>query len=414
MHFVFKLINPSTFFRLQNIGNYIQHRVRTGFILAVLSFLISTVSGQIPTGYYNTANGKTGETLQIALYNIIKGHTVVTYDNLWDAFYKTDKKPNDSVWDMYSDVPGGTPPYQFVFYSEQCGVGGGGVEGDCYSREHSFPKSWFGGTISPMYSDLFHIYPVDQYVNNQRSDNPYGEVTSPTWTSLNGGKDGPCTTPGYTGTVFEPIDAYKGDFARTYFYMATRYENVIATWQNNNQGGADVLDGTSYPAYQTWFLNMLIQWHNQDAVSAKETARNDSVYKLQHNRNPYIDHPEYVAAVWNPPTTSPEPETYPASFSAHNIHLQWVDATGSIVPAGYLIRMSTAGFASISVPADGTVYPESASDRHVVFGIQNTWFTNLTPNTTYYFKLFGYTGSGIETDYKTDGAVPQIQQTTAP
>jgi endonuclease I len=390
----------------------LQH-LRIVFLLAVLSLLYSAVSGQIPPGYYNTASGKTGETLQIALYNIIKGHTSLSYDNLWGAFYATDSKANDSVWDMYSDIPGGTPPYQFYFGSEQCGTGGsGGYEGDCYSREHSFPKSWFGGTISPMYTDLFHIYPADQYVNNYHSDNPYGNVTAPSWTSLNLSKSGPSSTPGYTGTVFEPIDTYKGDFARSYFYMATRYENVIATWKNYNPNGAAVLDGSSYPAYQTWYLNMLIQWHTQDPVSAKEIARNDSIYKIQHNRNPYIDHPEYVGAVWAPPTIWPEPTSYPASFSAHNIHLQWVDATGPVIPAGYLVRLGTSGFASIPTPVDGTTYPDTGTDQHVLFGVQNVWFKNLNPNTIYYFKLFGYSGSGASIDYKTDGTVPQIQQAT--
>lgn len=267
---------------------------------------VVSVSGQVPPGYYNQAAGQNGEALQIALYNIIKGHTVISYSNVWNAFYSTDKKTNGKVWDMYSDVPGGTPPYEFIFGSSQCGVGGGGVEGDCYSREHSFPKSWFND-LSPMNTDLFHIFPTDQYVNNMHSNYPFAAVGTITAISLNGSKKGICSTIGYSGIVFEPIDAYKGDFARAYFYMATRYENVIATWSSNSNAAA-VLDGTSYPAFKTWYLNLLISWHNLDPVSAKEVARNDSVFKIQHNRNPFIDHPEYVDSVWMPSGPQPEPD----------------------------------------------------------------------------------------------------------
>jgi endonuclease I len=381
---------------------------------AVLSLIFSAVSGQIPPGYYTPAAGKTGEALQVALYNIIKGHTVVNYTpGVWDAFYTTDVKPNGKVWDMYSDVPGGNPPYEYAIGSDQCGIGGGGVEGDCYSREHSFPKSWFDD-VSPMNTDLFHIFPTDQYVNNMHSNYPYAVVGTVNKASLNGSKKGTCATAGYTGTVFEPIDAYKGDFARAYFYMATRYENVIATWYQYDQYADAVLDRTSFPAFKTWYLNLLLSWNSQDPVSSKEIARNDSIYKIQSNRNPYIDHPEYVTAVWGGPGVYPEPVSYPAEFSAHNIHLEWVDATGAILPDGYLVRLHTAGFASIPVPVNGTTYPNSATDQHVAYGVQNAWFKNLNPNTTYYFKLFGYTGSGNTIGYKTDGQVPQIQQTTAP
>ncbi len=100
--------------------------------------------------------------------------------------------------------------------------GSAGSEGSGYNREHSWPSSWYGGSGTP-YTDVFMVYPTDNEVNNKRGSYPYGEVNSPTWTSLNGCKLGPCSYPGYSGTVFEPIDEYKGDFARTYFYMTTRY-----------------------------------------------------------------------------------------------------------------------------------------------------------------------------------------------
>lgn len=284
------------------------------FLTALLfSLLLITSLAQPPAGYYDAAAGLTGTALKTALYNIIKDHTSVSYTDLWTAYYTTDDLPSNKVWDMYSDVPGGTPSYTFTLGSDQCGSYSG--EGDCYNREHSFPASWFNDG-SPMYSDLFHIYPTDGYVNNKRSNYPFGEVNSPNWTSTNGSKLGPNAYPGYTGTVFEPIDEYKGDFARSYFYMATRYENLIAGWVSNT-GASAVLAGNNTVCFTSWQLNMLYAWHVNDPVSTKETDRNNAVYAIQDNRNPYIDHPEWVAIVWNFPTGNSEvqmpqaPNVYP-------------------------------------------------------------------------------------------------------
>lgn len=259
-------------------------------------------SGNLPANYYNAASGLTCSSLKTALSNIISaGTTVLSYTpGLWDAYYRTDVKRNDAntatvIWDMYSDNPAGADPYTFTPGTSQCGTYNS--EGDCYNREHSFPESWFGGA-SPMYSDINHLFPTDGYVNNRRGNYPYGETSSPTYTSQNGSKLGPSSFSGYTGTVFEPINEYKGDFARAQFYMATRYESLIAGWQSN--GTADeVLNGTSYQAFDDWYIKLLYKWHLQDPVSQKEIKRNDSVFVIQGNRNPFIDHPEWVAAVWS-------------------------------------------------------------------------------------------------------------------
>jgi endonuclease I len=254
------------------------------FVLILQSWLIA----QIPSGYYNQANGLNGEALQQALHNIIDNHTAVSYNTLWNYFQQTDKKSNGKVWDMYSDVPGGTSPYEYTFLTDQCGNYSG--EGDCYNREHSFPKSWFGGEIAPMYTDMFHLYPTDGYVNGKRDNYPYGEVGTASWTSQNGSKLGSCVAPGYSGTVFEPIDSYKGDLARTYFYMATRYYGEDGNWP-----GSEMTNGAEP---KPWALTMLWDWHRQDPVSQKEIDRNNAVYQIQNNRNPFIDHPEYVGLIW--------------------------------------------------------------------------------------------------------------------
>ncbi|MBN2667649.1 MAG: endonuclease [Bacteroidales bacterium] len=256
------------------------------YILLVLGWGLGF--SQIPNGYYDNAQGLTGDNLRTALYNIIKNHNQESYNGLWTDFQTTDVKSNGKVWDMYSTRSDGTANYEFTFVSDQCGNYSG--EGTCYNREHSVPASWFDDDY-PMYSDLFHLYPTDGYVNNRRSNYPFGEVGSATWTSTNGSKLGSSNYPGYSGTVFEPIDEFKGDFARSYFYMLTCYMPNISSWSS------DMLSGDNF---STWAKNMLLEWNELDPVSQKEIDRNNAVYGIQNNRNPYIDHPEWAVAVWDP------------------------------------------------------------------------------------------------------------------
>lgn len=247
-----------------------------------------SLSAQEPAGYYIAANGKKGRALRIALSQIISNNAVVlSYkEGLWNAFPQTDVR-NNKIWDIYSDIPNDTPPYEYTPVTDQCGNYSG--EGYCYNKEHSVPASWFGNQ-TPMYTDLFHIYPTDGYVNNQRGNLPYGEVGNANWTSLNGSKRGSSVTPGYSGTVFEPIDAYKGDIARGLLYMCTRYYN-----RDFDQNTPSMFtDGN----LNSWALAMLIRWHEEDPVSQKEIDRNNAVYALQHNRNPYVDYPELVGKVF--------------------------------------------------------------------------------------------------------------------
>jgi len=263
------------------------------FVLFLFSSL--SVFAQIPTGYYNTANGLTGTQLQQALHDIIDDHIEYSYDDLIECHSHTDVKPNGKVWDMYSDIPDTIPPYEFTFFTDKCG--NYGSESDCYNREHSWPKSWFND-MSPMFSDLFHLYPTDGYVNGRRSNYPFGEVDgSASWTSLNGSKLGSCSYPGYSGTVFEPIDAYKGDFARTYFYMATRYYGEDSGWSSSGNAVKSQLT--------PWTLAMMLEWAVQDPVSQKEIDRNNIIYnEYQHNRNPFIDNPQYAFDIWAPNSLS--------------------------------------------------------------------------------------------------------------
>lgn len=251
---------------------------------------------QIPAGYYDGAFGNTGEALRTELHNIIKDHTELDYDDLWTHFKATDRKSNGRVWDIYSDIPSGTPTYEYLYGIDQCGQSTN--EGDCFNREHTVPQSWFPSGI-PAYTDLFQLYPVDGFVNNKRLNYPYGEVSNPTWTSDNGSKRGSNTYPGYSGTVFEPIDEYKGDIARTYFYMVTRYQSNLPNWSSSMFQDDGLTD---------WAENMMIEWANNDPVSQKEIDRNEAVYLLQGNRNPFIDHPFFIDHIWVWPTNIRERE----------------------------------------------------------------------------------------------------------
>lgn len=281
-------------------------------LASALAILVPFLSiAQPPPGYYDAAQGLTGEPLRDALHDIITPHTVIAYSQLWNAFSRSDRKPDNTVWDIYSDLPGGTPPYSYQFVTNQCGTYNS--EGDCFNREHSFPSSWFNDA-APMNSDLFHIYPTDAWVNQQRGNWPFGTVSSPTYTSQNGSKRGPCAALGCAGTVFEPIDAYKGDLARGFFYMLTRYRSEATTWP------APILSSGEFIG---WVEGLLLTWHAQDPVSPKETARNDSIYLMQANRNPYIDHPEWVFSIWGPEAGVEERIEVPvrAWFADERIHV---------------------------------------------------------------------------------------------
>jgi endonuclease I len=214
---------------------------------------------------------------------------------LYNIYKTSDNLPNGKVWDMYSIKADGTANYYYSHGSATCGSYK--KEGDCYNREHTFCDSWLGNA-TPQRSDAHHLIPTDGYVNNRRSSFPHGKVKTASWTSSNGSKLGtsdPAT--GYSGTVFEPIDEFKGDFARMYFYVATRYESKIGGWANNGSAN-QILAGNSYPAYKSWFYTLMLAWNSLDPVSTKEINRNNIIYRFQNNRNPFIDYPELAEHIW--------------------------------------------------------------------------------------------------------------------
>lgn len=285
---------------------------------------------EVPAGYYDPAVGKSGNALQEALSDLI-GDRELGYDNLWEAYRTTDRRDDGKVWDMYSSTT------DFVFGSDQCGSYS--REGDCYNREHSVPKSWLGGR---KYSDAHVVVPTDGYVNNRRSNMPFGEVGSTSYVS-NGGfsRVGTCSVAGYSGRVFEPADEYKGDFARIYFYMATRYTTACGGWSGE---GSSVFSG-SFPYLKDWTREMMLRWHQEDPVSEKEIDRNDAVYQLQGNRNPFIDYPELVDLIFGEQTSTPFTPGATAYIES--------PAAGSTIEVGTVVLGTAQSSASTTVALKG-------------------------------------------------------------
>lgn len=257
------------------------------YIFPILLIAAFALHAQAPANYYNSAAGKNGDELKLALHNIIKGHTKKSYSYIWTAYGTTDINPtNNRIWDIYSNS-------QYLLSDNQCGEYTG--EGDCYNREHLWARSWANKSNDDndtMVSDLHHIFPTDGWVNALRSNYPFGEVSNATTTTGNGSKLGPNTVSGYNGTVFEPIDEYKGDIARALMYMSVRYYGGDATWATTYMTDKSVI--------KDWAMTMLLKWHHDDPVSTKEVNRNNAVYGIQGNRNPFIDNPEYADMIWDP------------------------------------------------------------------------------------------------------------------
>lgn len=273
-------------------------------IYLLLSFLCAAVAfAQPPAGYYNSANS-TGYALKTQLYNIIKNHNDRGYSGLYTTYLTSDKDffyENDgTMLDVYSENPTGTE-CAFTYGTGQDDGTLGNNECERYNREHLVPQSVFG-SATPMYSDAHFVLPSDKHVNAQRGDLPFGKVGTANWTSVNGTKRGANLnagySAGYSGTVFEPIDEFKGDIARSILYFATRYEDVVAGYTYA------MFNGTSNQVFSQPFLNILLTWNANDPVSAREIARNNAIYARQGNRNPFIDNNTYVNRIWGAPLSN--------------------------------------------------------------------------------------------------------------
>lgn len=251
--------------------------------LFLLSFLLPILAAAgIPEGYYDAANGKKKAELKAALHNIIQPVIVLNYgsgaNSTWSGFYKTDRTSDNQVIDRYSnDIR--------YFTNSTSAVAGMNIE-------HSFPKSWWGGSNNNAYKDLYNLMPCEQTINSDKSNYAMGKVT-------NVKKTNGCTKVGTGPTssgnknLWEPDDKWKGDFARDYFYMVTAYSNL--TWTSN---GLDMLENNDWPTMQAWAYTLLLQWAKDDPVDEIERKRNDAVYDIQLNRNPFVDFPNLAEYIW--------------------------------------------------------------------------------------------------------------------
>lgn len=266
-------------------------KIKSILLLALLWFAqisyanVITGKAAIPDGYYDGVSGKKGADNILNALNtcISKDYNEIAYKGLEPHYLKTDFY-GDTLWDMYSTC-------RFTY--EDANVPQKKVC-DGWNKEHVCCQSWLGS--GPMVSDLFNVYPTDARINNLRSNYPYGVVS--TFSGFSGdpdkhglGKLG--SSVAGVGTVYEPDDRYKGDFARTFFYMVARYRSNIL-----NSGNGSQMFSSNPTNLTTYALNFLLQWHRNDPVSEKEIDRNQAVYGEQKNRNPFIDYPDLVEYIW--------------------------------------------------------------------------------------------------------------------
>ena len=277
-----------------------------GLYAALWAASVTPATG-IPA-YYAAVDGKEGKSLFNEIHAIAKvGYHSIGYDNLNSAAYpQTDVRADGSVWDMYSNC-------DFSLTKDKCGEYK--TECDCYNKEHSIPKSWYGSKKTGPGCDVFHLVPTDGKVNGMRSNYPYGEVGTASYTSNNGSKLGTSKTITVTGKtvagdkgitatcsgkVFEPIDEYKGDFARAYFGTMIKWAGDHSAFTEGN--GGSIFSG-NYTASGNFGLTkygvaLLLKWHRQDPVSQKEIDRNNGIQATQGNRNPFIDYPYLAEYIW--------------------------------------------------------------------------------------------------------------------
>ena len=274
--------------------------------------LYATWTEQSSSGYYSTTGGKSSNLLDSLSGILTKGISYTAYGSLRYAYVDTDVRPDGYLYDIYSDntkyVPGSAHDnYQKV--------------GDAYNKEHTIPKSWWGGGTVDQGQDLYIVLPSDGKVNGERSAHPYGITSTGTsWRLSNdpsGNRVGASTETQYVSssvTVFEQFESRKGDLARIYFYAAAAYWKTgsgnggVKTWTTAEGSNVFSADGTN--GFVPKYLNLLLKWHHDDPVSDWEIGRNDRVHLKQGNRNPFVDHPSWVDIIWGGTYSGKNAESY--------------------------------------------------------------------------------------------------------
>lgn len=260
------------------------NKIARNILLAIATIVpVGNALAQIPEGYYDALKGKRGAELKTAVHNIIKTAKVLNYgsgeNSTWWGFYLTDND-NGYVIDRYSN--------KSVKFDSRGAVPSG------MNIEHSFPKSWWGGSKNQAYQDLYNLMPSDSKANSSKGNYGMGVVTQ---TSGKGFYDNECIKVGDGSEgfkVWQPSKQWEGDFARGYMYMATAYQDF--TWQG--EAALNSLQQGDYPTLKPWAYKLYIKWAKEDQVDETETKRNEAVYKIQGNRNPFIDFPNLMEYIW--------------------------------------------------------------------------------------------------------------------
>jgi len=371
------------------------------FFTFVLTFVVLLATAQIPAGYYDNTSGLSGEALKAALHDIIKGHHELSYDSVTIALRVTDQDTVDTskVVCLYTGWTYGK--YDFGNGSED------------WNREHVWSKSHGDfGNIPPAGTDLHHLRPADASVNSAKNNRDFN------W-GVTQYIDGSGPTECYEDSdVWEPRDEVKGDVARMIFYMATRYEG------DNGEVDLEVVDSVNTSSNKEPFygkLSTLLAWNQNDPVSAWEQRRNDSIYYLyQNNRNPFIDHPEFIDSIWGTGILA-EPSNHAANFTvaattSSSVTLTWNNNDGAITAQNYLLLINETGV--FTLPSDSVEYPNDTdlSDSSGVYNVshnaQNYTWHELPAGTRFYFAIYPYNNQGNSIDYKTDSIVPQTDDST--
>jgi endonuclease I len=338
-----------------------------------LLFIAAALSAQVPDGYYAGTEGQKGEELKKTLHTIIRGHTRRSYTAVWEAIEQADEDPQNSnnVILLY------TGRSQEKAYRDRGSVwdysqydNGNGTYNDSWNREHVWPKSHgFPNESDTAYTDFHHLRPADRTVNSSRGEKDFD--WGDTWHSE-------ATECKDTPVSFEPRDAVKGDVARMIFYMAVRYES-------NNTYNLEMVDyvGTAVGSVYLGKKSTLLQWHEADPVDDFERNRNNVIYSLQGNRNPFIDHPEFAGAIWG--STPNAPVNLSITEAAdHTITLMWSDQSDN-----------EKGF---------RVYVDGFLNHSVGQNITTTTVTSLMSGRTYTFTVRAFNDAGESADASITGS----------
>ena len=269
------------------------------------NFPATPVGIEVPAAvftYYTSVNfNTTGNTLKGELYNKIKGHTSTSYSGL-----NTTMRTTDRDWNLSPD-PNDTNPYMVLIYASYnfntASAQRYNTRNTVWDKEHIWAKSHGGFSDSPPAgSDMHHLRASDKNNNNRRGTYDFGYVTGSVtnikdYKNNNSGKLGSSSKG---GTVYEPLDHYKGDVARAMFYMATRYSSFETGFSapHRNLALVDYITSTSSGNGKFGLISDLLRWHAEDPVDEFEFNRNGLVQDYQKNRNPYIDFPELAAKVF--------------------------------------------------------------------------------------------------------------------